>query len=577
MNQIEQIINDDDDKEHVRILNDDEYARALNQRHDIFLIEKNKWLAGIEAATLVIVVIAGLWLSSTHAVKVSPDFYQKRITERMAKLRHGSVLSSTTVKKTLEKASGGSNPDQTGSEAATKAHSAILSKAEYSASRARHDAIPPLVKVRGGQAPAGDRKSSATDDDTLVQRPEDETSLLNLGNANKTHGDRTKAFSAFRRVLKQNPRNTTALSGMGDLFLFTGLLDSAADFYTAALRENPRIPAARNGLGSVRYYLSVMATNPNFTTQRKIQDPARYRQEQYDSAIAEYTTAISLDSSKVDALTNRGVILDNHGEHSAALADYSRAIKIKPTYAEAYDKRAETYKSLGKFKDAIADYTAAIKLDSSSYEFDPTLHFANAYFGRGNVEFQAGNYEKAISDFDSALALSPNHSLAMLNKARALVDAKQVDSAIVWYTRAIAVLSPKEYGGAQERAYFGRGVAYNLINQSVLALQDFNAAIRLKTDDYFTYFHRGNAFKALAKYSEAIADYARTLSFPKLASKASWRIAECYALKLDKPNALIWLKKSISYGFTNIKIWNQDRDLEFLWDDKEFLGFAKGP
>jgi hypothetical protein len=36
-----------------------------------------------------------------------------------------------------------------------------------------------------------------------------------------------------------------------------------------------------------------------------------------------------------------------------------------------------------------------------------------------------------------------------------------------------------------------------------------------------------------------------------LAAKACWRIAECYALGQDKTNALFWLRKSISFGFTN--------------------------
>jgi tetratricopeptide (TPR) repeat protein len=548
----------DNEEENGRILEDGEYTQALKNRNDIFLIERSKQLFTIETVTLVVGVIFGLWLSTTHAVKDSPDFYQKTLKERMARLSHGSILSSPAAIKSRKELG-------------------AFSMADYGKPHNKKTGLSSHVKLLDQQSPVAAPKGQTKEDESLMRpdKSEDETGLITLGDANKTKGNRADAFSAFRRVLRQNPHNAKALAGMGDLYLYTGILDSATQFYAAALAENPRSASVHNGLGTVRYYLSVMAANPNFTMLRKIADPKRYLQSQYDSAIAEYTDAISLDSSRADALTNRGVIRDLHGDHAAAIEDYTRAINTKPTYAEAYSKRAATYKSLDKFSQALADYTAAIRLDSASYEFDPTLHFANAYFGRGNVEFQLGDFEKAIADFDSTLALMPNHSVAMLNKARALVDVKQFDSAIVWYTRAITALSPAEYGGAQERAYFGRGVAYNLTNQSALALQDFNAALKLKPDDFYAHFHRGNAFKAQGRYADAIADYSSALAFSKLAAKACWRTAECFALEKDKTNALLWLKKSIQHGFTNLTIWKQDPDLEFLWGDKEFIDLTK--
>jgi tetratricopeptide (TPR) repeat protein len=533
-----------------RIRDDDEYARVLRDRIDIFFIEKNKRLHAIESVTLIIGIIFGAWLSTKHVGKVDSGFYQTIMKERTARLARGFVQ--------------GINEDY--KQPKTPSPREI---------RLRHSRDIPMAEKTAALTEKTNMASAAGE--TPKAKPEDEIQLVTFANANKTRGNRSEAFSAFRRVLKENPHNTTALAGMGDLFLYTGLLDSAISFYTAANAENPKIASVHNGLGSVRYYLSVMAANPNYAQLNNITDPKRYSKLQYDSALAEYTNAVSLDSSRVDALTNRGVIRDNHGDHAAALEDYTRAIRIKPSYADAYSKRAATYKALGRFNDALADYTAAIKLDTGSYEFDPVLHFANAYFGRGNVEFQLGKFDKAIADFDTTLALSPNHSLAMVNKARALVNVNQCDSAIVWYSRAIALLSPTEYGGAQERAYLGRGVAYNIINQPALALQDFNQAIKLKPEDPYSYFHRGNAFKALGRFDEAVADFTTAVGFHALAAKSCWRIAECYALKQNKEDALLWLRKSISKGFANIQVWKRDQDLKLLWDDREFLDLIKNP
>jgi tetratricopeptide (TPR) repeat protein len=552
----------DDDDEPGRVLDDREYAKALLNRHDIFLIERNKHLRAIEAVALVTSVLLALCLSLMRPVGISPDFYQAGIKERMARLMRPTPPDSTH--KETE-----SSRMQFHAEALPRFPLPGESKKPL-----HINATISHVNAPGTQN-AGVQKSPAAENESDAETADSAAGLLSLGNANKTKGNRADAFAAFRKVLKQNPHNAAALGGMGDLFLYTGILDSARDFYAAALAENPRSASVHNGLASAKYYLSVMAANPNFDRLHGIKDPKQYIKSQYDSAIAEYTNAVALDSSRVDALTNRGVIRDLNGDHEAALADYTAAIRIKPAYAEAYAKRGATFKSLGNFKDALADYTAAIKLDSGSYEFDPTLHFANAYFGRGNVEFQVGRYEDAIADFDSTLALMPNHSIAMLNLARALVNVHRVDSAIVWYTHAITTLSPMEYGGAQERGFFGRGVAYNMIGQPDSALRDFDAAIKLNPDDPYAFFHRGNANKALKKYAEAIADYTKALAFHKLAAKSCWRIAECYGLEQDATNALVWLKKAAANGFTNAKYWNGDSDLKILWDNKAFRDLTR--
>ena len=193
------------------------------------------------------------------------------------------------------------------------------------------------------------------------------------------------------------------------------------------------------------------------------------------------------------------------------------------------------------------------------------------------MHYQTGDFDKAIADYDSALALDPNHSLVILNKARALGDAKRYDSAIVWYTKAIAMISPMEYNGALERAYFGRGLIYNLTSQIELALKDFNEAIKLKPDDRYAYLHRGNAYKSLEKYDEAIADYKKALESKKLAAKVCWRIAECYSLRQNKDDALAWLKKAASYGFRDFAVWKQDKELSLLWNDKEFADLTTMP
>ncbi|HUI94077.1 MAG TPA: tetratricopeptide repeat protein [Chitinivibrionales bacterium] len=540
---------DDEESEEGRVLSDAEWAQALNKRGDIFLIDKQRRLRNALAATLAAGVVCGVVLSTMQPVKSVPDIRRTIPEARMAKLLRGGVSQPSGEEKT--------GPIRRQENVPKRTEAVRLVKH----APARITLNADIRRTAAGQKPA----AAVSEEDSII---------LRRGNGLKLT-DHAGAIAEFRKVLGHDPHNAGALAGVADVFLYAGLLDSAAVMYEAAVAANPRSAPARNGLGTTRYYISTMAANPNYAARMNISDPKRYRQAQYDSAIADYTKAISLDSSYVQALTNRGVLREARRDFSAALEDYTLAIKIKPAYADAYAKRAATYKSLGRYKEAIADYTASIKCDSNTYEFNPMLHVVNAYFGRGNVYYQQGELDKAIADYDSALALDPNHSLTLINKGRALGDAKQYDSAIVCFTKAIGLLSPLEYDGVQEHAYFGRGLMYSLTGRNEMALKDFNDAIRMKPDDRFAYLHRGNIYKSHGSYDSAVADYKKSLESRQLAAKSCWRIAECFSLEKNRDDALVWLRKSIENGFTDVDAWKHDRDLSFLWNDKEFSALSK--
>lgn len=528
--------NDEDEEKEGLILNDDDCVRALKNRDDIFLIKKESLLFNIEVVILAIGVIFGVWLSTMQAAKVKTPYHKTIVHGRIARLVPDKQNFPSTVANKIEVKSTTDKQVLIVRKSLTRKDG--LLQAGLEAKKA------PIVNHTRAQMAIDTTYPQRVTVNPLAAAPETTTKedsvFTSFGLTYKKKGMRVEAFTSFRNVLKHNPHDTVALVGMGDLFLQTGILDSAEAFYKTALAVNPRIATVHNSLGSILFFNSTLAENPRFSEYRKISNAAEYITAQYDSAIIEYTNAISLDSSCVDAITNRGIIREIHGDRKTAIADYSLAIRINPSWAEAYVKRAAAYKSSGKFNEAVTDYTSAIKLDSGSYVYSPTLHFANAYFGRGNTFFKMGELDKAIADFDSTIILSPSHSLAMIKRAIALSDKKQYEKAIIGFTRAISLLAAIEYNGSRKTAYFDRG----------------------------------NAYKMLGMYDSAIADYTNAIE-PKLAAKACWRIAECYALKNDKENTIAWLKKAISYGFTDFKSWKQDRDLLLVRDDKVFRDIIK--
>jgi tetratricopeptide (TPR) repeat protein len=536
---------DQEESEEGRLLADSEYLKVLVERNDIFSISREPLFHWLQAGALIVGILGGIILSSIPRLSSTREFSTLFPAQRFVKLltqektAHGdlkTVLQSTsTIPKPRDRRLSSTKhmPDKKEVGHPALPVSQTAEKNEVSALEKN-----PVTAIVADRIIAPDQKMPTTPLDST----DDISALVDRGDTFKKQGDHAGAFDAYKRVLKRNPRDTQALKGMGDLFLWTGLLDSSINFYSTAVAANPHSAAAHTGLASARYYMSTIARNQNYATLHGIQDPTRYAQAQYDSAMIEYTAALAQDSAFIDAWTNRGVIRELRNDHQGAIEDYSRALKYDPASAEAYSQRGATYNSLGRYDKALADYTAAIKLDSSHYEFNPTLHFANAYFNRGNVHYKLKELDKAIADFDSCIGLSPRHSLAIIDRAVALYDKKQYDSAIAGLTTAISLLAPAEYNGAK----------------------------------YSAYLHRGNCYKVLKRYDEAIADYLSSMESKNLTAKACWRIADCYSLKSDSGNAIGWLKKSVAAGFKDFRAWERDRDLAALRGTAEFREIVKG-
>jgi hypothetical protein len=77
---------EDEDDDDGLLLSDQDYAKVLSGRKDIFVIEKDTRLRNLEAVFMVIAIVFGFWLSTMEVVKVATDFYQKVPEERIAKL-----------------------------------------------------------------------------------------------------------------------------------------------------------------------------------------------------------------------------------------------------------------------------------------------------------------------------------------------------------------------------------------------------------------------------------------------------------------------------------------------------------
>ena len=174
---------------------------------------------------------------------------------------------------------------------------------------------------------------------------------------------------------------------------------------------------------------------------------------------------------------------------------------------------------------AIEDFDMAIALDP---------YFGDAFLNRGNAFEKIGKLDKAIEDFDKAIALSPSYE-AYFNRGITFEKMGLIDKAIADYDKAIA-FNPyhyeayfavgKLYGKAglfdkaieyfnkyiainpkNAESYNNRGLSYVYIGQDDRALEDFNKAIALDQNIAVTYRNRGNLYLRLGNKELALSDF----------------------------------------------------------------------
>jgi hypothetical protein len=127
-------------------------------------------------------------------------------------------------------------------------------------------------------------------------------------------------------------------------------------------------------------------------------------------------------------------------------------------------------------------------------------NFSDAYANRGRAFEKMGRIDRALADYDRAIALAPFDSEVHDVRGQALHKMGWIDRAIADYDSAIA-LNPSDF-----KAYNNRGLAFDKMGQINRAIADYDSAIALNQDDAHVFINRGFAYFKIGQVGLAIAD-----------------------------------------------------------------------
>jgi tetratricopeptide (TPR) repeat protein len=157
-----------------------------------------------------------------------------------------------------------------------------------------------------------------------------------------------------------------------------------------------------------------------------------------------------------------------------------------------YLYRGMTLEKAGKFDRALEDYNKAIALDPS---------YSEAYDNRGLLYQKMGRVDNAIEDFSKSILLDPSSGKAYFDRGVIHAETRSFDQAIEDFDHALA------RDPAFADAYANRGIAYALTNRQGMALADFDKAIKLNERSPGAYFDRGKLYSSIGQKERARADF----------------------------------------------------------------------
>ncbi|MDR0444667.1 MAG: tetratricopeptide repeat protein [Treponema sp.] len=151
------------------------------------------------------------------------------------------------------------------------------------------------------------------------------------------------------------------------------------------------------------------------------------------------------------------------------------------------------------------DLLRAGKYDKALREFDRALaikELAEGYFWRGTAYLLKSDWDKAIANFTDAIKIKPDHAVALNNRGIAHIAKNNLsgrDQAIADFTVALSI--DPDY----TMALNNRGNVYALIKDDIdLAIADLNAALKINNYDVNVWRDLGIVFAIKGYYNMAM-------------------------------------------------------------------------
>ncbi|MFI5366373.1 MAG: tetratricopeptide repeat protein [Candidatus Binatia bacterium] len=222
---------------------------------------------------------------------------------------------------------------------------------------------------------------------------------------------------------------------LGRYYEVKGQLDAAGAMYEEAMRLQPAEERYAVNLSSV---LMEKARGPSRDTQPEREEYLKRGLAMLQRALADNPLNPHHPRNLARLYRLWAAVVDDPGRRARyvvqAETSYQEATQRSPHNAALWDEWATLYLEQGQVEAGVAKLDQSLRVDPG---------YTTTYWLRGNAHLASGDLERALSDYESALALQPTLLAAWSGKALALTRLNRFAEAIAANQRALA-LEPKD-------------------------------------------------------------------------------------------------------------------------------------
>jgi len=229
-----------------------------------------------------------------------------------------------------------------------------------------------------------------------------------------------------------------------------------------------------------------------------------------------------------------------------SLSLWSHVIETEGEVPLAYNSRGLVYQELGEHDKAIADFNRAIALEPG---------YAFPYNNRGYSYQQMHDTKNALKDYDRAIELNPNIASPYNNRGLLNYDREEFEKAIVDFKKAIE-LDPRML-----HPRMNLGLAYMELGRVRDALAAFDAGLALSPMEPDLLINRGFARLTVADYAGAEADFEDAKKYAPADPAARWGLALVYRQLGHADKSDEEIKKAAELGSEEAKQYLQSKGL----------------
>ncbi|XP_074069519.1 tetratricopeptide repeat protein 6 isoform X2 [Macrotis lagotis] len=323
------------------------------------------------------------------------------------------------------------------------------------------------------------------------------------------------ALEDFREAMQINKDDANLFQAAGICHHRMGEFEEAVNSFTHVIELNPFCVDAYVGRGNSymeygheaadkqaqRDFMKALHFNPAHAKARVCFGYNLQAQGKFQKAWNHFTICVDIDPGNYQAYEGRGVVCLQMGDNFAAIQDINSALKIT-TSAEFLTNRGVIHEFMGEKHIAMKDYQTAISINPE---------YSLAYFNAGNIYLHHRQFSQAHDFYSKALRFDSLNDSAVLNRAITNVILQKFEEAEKDFITAVN-LCP--FWAA---VYYNKAHLHYNLQQYEIAEEDLSKALSLQPNDHLAYKLRADVRGKMGLIEEALKDYNQSLHLQEFA------------------------------------------------------------